>query len=391
MKPRPYVLLLLTAGACALMGHAADPSVVPAAISDSLQPGIVVVAKGSPEHPRNSEGGIVELRDGSWLQVWSEWNRSPDSGHDYGSSHIVQALSHDQGRTWQDQRVLVENHAGDLNVMPASILRISTGEILLEYQRNHNRSSTSGFVQVSRDEGVSWSPPIPVWGPSKGTYILAANSTLMQMSTGRILLPVTLVRGEVWGREEHDVAGIYWSDDQGRTWLKGDVELDLPMQGAMEPTVAERPDGSALMVLRSELGSIFSSESPDGIHWSLPQTLGIRTPLSRIAVARIPHSPDMVLAWNNSLYDPKSRNGHFGLRTPLTVAISRDGGRTWGNFKAVEAAPDYEYTNIGIAFTSQGKMVLSYMASRTRADGSFGRTAIDLRNAIVPLEWLYQP
>ena len=131
--------------------------------------------------------------------------------------------------------------------------------------------------------------------------------------------------------------------------------LDLPLRGAMEPTVAEKPGGGLLMALRTELGSIFYSESTDGIQWSLPQTLGIRVPESRASIARIPNSKEMVLVWNNALYDPSSPNGHFGLRTPLTVAISRDGGHTWVNRKNVEADPNYEYTNIGIAFPSRAK------------------------------------
>jgi sialidase-1 len=167
--------------------------------------------------------------------------------------------------------------------------------------------------------------------------------------------------------------------------------LDLPLRGAMEPTIAEKADGGLLMVLRTELGSIFCSESTDGRQWSPPQTLGIGSPESRSSIARIPNSKDLVLAWNDSLYDPASRNGHFGRRTPLTVAISRDGGHTWINRKNVEADPNYEYTNIGIAFPSKGQMVLSYMASPSGANGGLGRAGIDLRNAIVPLKWLYKP
>ena len=358
--------------------------------STSAQPYIVVVEKGSPAHPRNSEGGIVALHEGSWFQIWSEWFNSPKMGDDLGPSHLVAAVSQDEGRTWRDKHVLVENNPGDLNVMPASILRLDDGSIMLQYRRLHSRSSTSGFVQISTTEGTSWSPPTRIWGP-KDPYTGPANSTLMQMGSGRLILPVLLIHGELWAKGEHILATTYWSDDRGRTWQRSNSMVDLPLRGAMEPTVAEKPDGGLLMVLRTELGSIFYSESTDGIQWSLPQTLGIRAPESRASVARIPNSKDMVLVWNNGLYDPASRNGHFGLRTPLTVAISRDGGRTWVNRKNVEADPNYEYTNIGIAFPSPAKMVLSYMASHTEANGNFGRTALDLRNAVIPISWLFEP
>lgn len=73
--------------------------------SSSSQPYIAIVEKGSPDHPRNSEGGIVELRDGSWLQVWCEWFSSPGMGEDLSPSHLVAAVSRDEGKTWQPARV----------------------------------------------------------------------------------------------------------------------------------------------------------------------------------------------------------------------------------------------------------------------------------------------
>lgn len=384
-------LLTSTAIACTLLQTAACSSKKPSEAAAPAKPYVVIVENGSREHPRNSEGGIVELRDGSWLQIWSEWVHNPEVGNDLSPSNLVMAVSHDEGRTWQDKHIVVKNNPGDLNVMPSSIIRLDNGELALEYQRNHSKSSTSAFIEFSRDEGATWSSPVRIWGPTKNSYVLASTSTLRQMSNGRLLSPVTIVPGQVWGKEEHDVVGVYWSDDRGQTWRQSDTRLDLPMRGAMEPNVAERADGTLLMVLRTELGSLFGSTSSDGIHWSLPQTLGVGAPESRASIARLPHSKDLVLAWNHSLYNPKSRDGHFGLRTPLTVAISKDGGKTWINRKNIEGDPDYEYTNIGIAFTSKGMMVLSYMASRMTANGSFGRTAIDLRNAIVPIRWLFEP
>ena len=161
------------------------------------------------------------------------------------------------------------------------------------------------------------------------------------------------------------------------------------MRGAMEATVAERPDRTLLMVMRTQLGSIFVSESADGIHWSMARTSGIAAPEARPFIARIPHSNEMLLVWNDSQYDP--RHHHFGVRTPIRVAISRDGGRTWINRKTIESDPRYEYTNFGIGFSSKGKAILQYMASKEEPGGRFGRTAIGLRNAIIPLEWLRKP
>ena len=347
-------------------------------------PYIVEVAKGTAEHPRNSEGGVVELKDGSWLQVWCEWLASGDTGGDFSPCNLVAATSRDDGRTWVEKRTLIKGEPGGLNVMPASILRLDNGEIMLQYHRLHSQDQRSAFVQFSRDEGSTWSAPVRIWGPVEEYNIFAANSVAIQMSSGRVLVPVTLASGRTRGW-----ASTFWSDDRGRTWKRSDARVELPMRGAMEATVAERPDRTLLMVMRTQLGSIFAAESADGIRWSMSRTLGIAAPEARPLIARIPHSNEMLLVWNDSQYDP--RHHHFGVRTPIRVAISRDGGRTWINRKTIESDPQYEYTNFGIGFSSKGKAILQYMASKEEPGGRFGRSAIGLRNAIIPLEWLRKP
>ena len=227
-----------------------------------------------------------------------------------------------------------------------------------------------------------------VWGPSKNEHIFSANGVLRQLASGRIVLPVCFPKGDIFGEnpQKPRYATTFWSDDRGHTWRRSDSVLELPLRGAMEPTVAERPGGGVMMVMRTQLGSIFVSESTDGIRWSLPQTSGVITSESRSCIARIPGSNEMVLVWNRALYQPRLH--HFGLRTPLSAAISRDGGKTWTGRKNIESDPNYEYTNMAVSFTSTGQMLVHYMASRMEAEGKFGRTAIDTRLAIIPLEWL---
>ncbi len=59
-------------------------------------------------------------------------------------------------------------------------------------------------------------------------------------------------------------AGTIYSDDDGQTWHVCDEFIYLPMRGSMEPKIEELKDGRLLMVMRTQLGSVFQSFSEDG-------------------------------------------------------------------------------------------------------------------------------
>ncbi|MFH1265396.1 MAG: HEAT repeat domain-containing protein, partial [Planctomycetota bacterium] len=77
----------------------------------------VDVYPATDEHPRNTEGSILELRDGSLLFAVSEFVRGTA---DASTATIVARSSTDQGRTWGPTRVLQEN-TGQLNVMSVTL------------------------------------------------------------------------------------------------------------------------------------------------------------------------------------------------------------------------------------------------------------------------------
>src|SRR3954471_18196135 len=68
------------------------------------------------EHPRNSEGSFVTLKDGHILFCYSQFYGGTADG---ASARIVGIESTDHGTTWSEPRVIVENDAGD-NVMSVS-------------------------------------------------------------------------------------------------------------------------------------------------------------------------------------------------------------------------------------------------------------------------------
>ena len=167
-----------------------------------------------------------------------------------------------------------------------------------------------------------------------------------QLSTGRIVVPTETITGKALQQDgegflaptDTGVSGSFYSDDQGQTWHECDNYVYLPMRGAEEPKIEELRDGRLLMVMRTQLGSVFKSISADGGQsWSKPQTTGLMSPESCPALTRVPATGDLLLVWNHGRYDPTF--DHYGKRTPLSVGLSTDDGETWKKIKAHRDRP----------------------------------------------------
>ncbi|MCC7193382.1 MAG: exo-alpha-sialidase [Phycisphaeraceae bacterium] len=355
-----------------------------------MNPKIITIRKATAEFPRHSEATAVELTDGSLLLVWQEYTASNLAGHDNAPNQLSAILSRDGGLTWGDHRVLVETQPGNCNVYSPSLAKTAEGEILFTYFTYHvleqgKTSPTTAYLSRSRDEGRTFSPPEVIWDHQPLT---CCAGSLVVLDRGRLILPNMQKAGETWTPSEHMQAGSFVSDDAGRTWRQSNW-VKLPMRGCMEPHVAELRDGRLMMAMRTQLGSVFACSSADaGLTWSKPQTTGLHAPESCPDLVRIPSTGDLVMVWNNSEYDPTFRS-HYGKRSPLTVAVSRDQGRSWGEPKNIEVDPAWAYSNPDLQFFGDGQAILTYWSCPYRQDWRMNVDLIDLKAAIFDVDWLY--
>ena len=349
---------------------------------------IKTLVDANPDLPRHDSASIVELRDGRLLLAWMEHRGGDEIGHDHAPCNIASMVSSDNGQTWTDRKILVENNPGDINIHYPCFLRLQSGDILFYYVRQHELEpgqpmKQTSYVCRSSDDGATFSTP---------TEHACRGRPLTQHSSGRILLPNQKQLGSWCGDSDHQLAGCYYSDDDGHHWKEADSWVDLPMRGAMEPHIAELKDGRLLMFLRTELGAVFQSTSNDrGETWSKPQTTALRGPESMRCLTRIPKNGDLLVIWNNSLFDPNY--DHRGKRTPLTVAISKNDGQNWRNIKDLETDPNYEFTNPSCHFTSNDKVIITYLASKMDnpdPPGRLGRSIMPLKVAIADVDWFYE-
>ena len=201
------------------------------------------------------------------------------------------------------------------------------------------------------------------------------NDRAVQLKNGRLLLPVAMhpPAGSPAGPAGRAMA--YLSDDAGRTWRRSRTVLEPPAgnsDGLQEPGVVELKDGRLMMFIRTALGSQYLSFSSDGGEtWSEARPSEIRSPLSPASIKRIPRTGDLLMVWNDHAgIDPSLR----GKRTPLTVAVSRDEGRTWIHKQNLLDDPTGWYCYTGVHFA--GRRVLLGFNAGGQGLATLSRTSI---------------
>ncbi|MCL6518859.1 MAG: glycoside hydrolase [Armatimonadetes bacterium] len=345
------------------------------AITTSIDMGFTtMVAPATNMFPRNTEGSIVELKDGRLLLAWTQFYGGTA---DNAGAVIAGVTSSDGGRSWSKPFLLQEN-VGKCNVMSVSLLRLKSGRIGMFYLVKNSLSDLQVYARYSSDEGKTWGSPVRIT-PDEG-YNVMNNDRVIQLSSGRILAPIAYTPDI--SKPTPAVSFVLYSDDEGRTWRKSSPDIYAPKRGAMEPGVVELADGRVLMIIRTQTGRIYHTYSYDGgAHWEEAKPMCVVSPESPASIKRIPGTGDLLLVWNNNFEPEKS---HGGIRNPLTVGISRDGGKTWTNIKNIESAPGKSWAYTSILFLGKD-VLLTYYETENWADG------LSLKFRSIPLEWLYQP
>jgi sialidase-1 len=336
------------------------------------------VFPATKDNPRYSEGSVAAIRDGSLLYATTEFI---GGGADHATAHIVARTSVDRGQTWNEPRVLQEN-TGKQNVMSVTLRRLMPGRfdgpLGMFYLIKNSPSDLQVWLRVSENEGRTFAEPIRV--TDEGGYHVMNNDRVTVLSSGRLSCPVAWTDDVFKTGAGHFVSFCYLSDDQGKTWRRSAEQVDQPRRGAMEPEVVELEGGKLLMIIRTQLGRIATSLSNDGgDHWSSPGELSVPSPESPATIRRIPSTGDLLLIWNNT---SAVAGGLSGKRTPLTAAISSDGGQTWTHQRNIEERPDEGYAYTSVTFHRDRALLTYYVANLKTGQ-------ISSRFSSLPVNWLY--
>jgi hypothetical protein len=189
-----------------------------------------------------------------------------------------------------------------------------------------------------------WQKPRCIWEGYTG----ALNSSLL-LRSGRLLLPFSYYVPRTWGQRGEGLKAftfmgmfdsvVLYSDDQGATWrLSNSLTVQTPdityAYGACEPVAVELADGTAWMLLRTQMGRFYESFSADGASWTQASPSSIVSSDSPAGLVRLGDGR-IVLIWNNCQRHPYA----YGGRQVLHAAISSDNGRTWRGYREVARDP----------------------------------------------------
>ncbi len=343
----------------------------------NLEKEIVLHIEPSDGNPRNSEGDFIQLKDGRILFVYTHFT---EGARDNAGAHLAGRYSADEGKTWTTEDVTVLENEGGMNVMSVSLFRLSDDKIALFYLRKNFESDCIPYMRTSEDEAKSWSNAIRCI-PDSG-YFVVNNDRDVKLNSGRIIFPTSLHKTP---KTEHTNIGkiwCYYSDDDGRTWIKGNEASNPDQATTQEPGIIELKDGKLLLFCRTESGTQYYSYSSDqGVNWSTLKPSNIKSPRSPAAIERIPQTGDLMLVWNNN-YNPIHDGG--GKRTPFNLAISKDEGVTWEKIKQIESDPNGWYCYTAIEFV-RDNVLLGHSAGDRSKNVTLGTTQITLLN----LSWIY--
>lgn len=347
-------------------------------------PGTVVLnIEPTKEYPRNSEGSFATLASGRIIFCYTQFY---DGTEDESPARIVRVYSDDQGLTWSEPVIVVENTGGN-NVMSVSLLRLSSGKLAMFYCLKNSWLDCRPHMRISTDDGVTWSEAKRVLD-APGYFVLN-NDRVIQTGKGRIMVPLAFHRSR--GEDPHSsksfdacaIAMWIYSDDDGATWQESASWWAMPVRsgsGLQEPGVVELADGTLFSWSRTDQGAQYGFNSTDaGKTWSPPVPTEMKSPNGPASLKRLPGSNDLLAIYNDHSglfpFPPKKRN-------PFVAAISTDGGKTWPQRKLIENDPDGLYHYTAIHFVGD-HMLLGYCAGDSKV-GALNR----LRIRRIRLDWL---
>lgn len=353
---------------------------------------IVLELGPTARNRRNSEPSFVTLRGGRILMAYCRFGASAS---DFGPACIASRYSDDGGLTWSARdRVLVPRDDA-VNVMSPTLLRLQDGRIALFSLRKERTGiddtyTCQPWVRYSVDECRTFGPPLRmIRAPG---YFNLNNDRVIQLASGRLLAPVCLHsyrtssfptparRKPVVTANPSGLVSFYYSDG-GHAWYESvtsDYRCLGPGRGLQEPGVVERADGTLLAWCRAGQGPSASvpncqwraSSRDGGLTWTpFRPWADFPSPCSPLSIKRVPDSPLLLAVWNDRsgrFRTPPPTPGSKG-RTPLVSAVSRDHGRTWGNHRLIEAAPDRGFAYTAIHFAGDD-VLLGHGAGGGRAD-----------------------
>jgi hypothetical protein len=285
---------------------------------------------GKPLPGWAGSGQMILLDDGRLALAWVS-----------GGIRLSLSFSKDAGVTWDAPRNIDRGLPESTNSARPNLVQCAEGALCLTFYgwerfdaKNPAACVNNLYATRSADGGATWSAPCCIF---KGYVGMPQGSC--RTSKGRLIVPLCIYT------DVRRYSGLCMlSDDGGETWKQG-ARVEIPdekqapttrplsvniSRGAIEPTVAERRDGSLLMIIRTIFGAMYECESIDGGEtWSTPMrsVLDCGGPGNMV---RLPNG-QLAIAFNPANYQsPETQRwgSPIGYNTQ-SLAVLSDDNKTW--------------------------------------------------------------
>lgn len=224
------------------------------------------------------------------------------------------------------------------------LFRTDDGVLRLFYKVGPAPARWWGMAAESRDAGRTWTPgrrlPDGVLGPIKNKPLQLADGSILSPSSTE-----SVDADPVWR--------IHFerSTDRGQTWTVSTPPDPIGIQ-AIQPSVLAYPDGRLQAIGRTRSARLFETWSRDDGHtWTPLALLDVPNPNAGIDAVTLADGRQL-LVYNHTTSG----------RTPLNVAVSRD-GRTWTPVLVLEDHPG-EYSYPAVIQTRDRLVHLTYTWQR---------------------------
>lgn len=341
--------------------------------------------------------GMVELPNGDLLCCWFAGTFEGDA-----DIHIVCArlpkgadkweepvnVSDDPTRSEQNPSLMIGPDGAVWCMYTAQLGRIP-GKDNMQY-------TSQVRCQKSFDGGKTWGDYETIF-PEEGTF---SRQPIQILKNGRWIYGTWICTDAVDGLAG-DPSAFRISDDQGKTWR---MVMMPKSNGRVHPTVVELDDGHLVAFMRSrEADFIYRSESFDwGDSWSEPKPTVLPNNNSSISAIRT-QSGRIAIAYNPTCVseDMRSKCAWPGLRCPVAVALSEDGGLTFPMIRWMERGEGYigdenktnnkQYEYPYLMQSADGRLHLTYAAFTRKAVKYVSFTEADVMGAKRERYGVYNP
>ena len=314
---------------------------------DSAGSSPILLAEFIADHPPTASAHastIVETPTGL-VAAWFGGTRE-------GAPDVGIWIAHMAGGKWTPPIEVANGMQGDGARFPCwnpVLFRTADAVLHLFYKVGPSPSRWWGMHVESRDDGRTWAAaarlPDGLIGPVKNKPVVLPNGTIIAGSSTESsdAVPAWRVHFEI-------------SHDNAHTWAR--VVPSAPTNGpeidAIQPSVLRHPGGVLQAVGRTRSGRLFETwSSDDGSSWGPLTLTSLPNPNAGTDAVTL-RDGRQLLVYNHSTT----------ARTPLNVAVSRD-GKVWNTVAVLEDGPG-EYSYPAVIQTRDGIVHITYTWRRER-------------------------